>query len=164
MFDMRVDPEGNLLPGKTWDDSSGLPPAQTHMLLSMLDAPIAIDRCFVEACEDFIAGALLTELSAIESETTMPGAWITASPEDIERRMSLPAVQQVAALRVLLDQGLVEHCPRDAQADGFRIRWPELLALIKRRAQERTAGIPWPPRRPDHPSTTGPAAAPGDRS
>ncbi|MFM0239745.1 hypothetical protein [Paraburkholderia phytofirmans] len=164
MFDMRVDPEGNLLPGKTWDDSPGLPPAQTHMLLSMLDAPITIDRCFVEACEDFVAGALLTELSAIESETTVPGAWINVSPEDIERRISLPAAQQVAALRLLLDQRLVEHCPRDMQADGLRICWPELLALIKRRAQERTADVPWPPKRPDGPSATEPAVVPGDRS
>lgn len=164
MFDMRVDPEGNLLPGKTWDDSPGLPPAQTHMLLSMLDAPIAIDRCFVEACEDFVAGALLTELSTIESETTVPGAWITVSPEEIERRIALPASQQTAALRVLLDQGLVEHSPRATHADGLRIRWPELLALIRRRAQERTAGIPWPPRRPDEPSATESAVASGERS
>ncbi|PQV44155.1 hypothetical protein [Paraburkholderia sp. BL21I4N1] len=163
MFDMRVDPEGNLLPGKTWDDSPGLPPAQTHMLLSMLDAPIAIDRCFVEACEDFVAGALLTELSAIESETTAPGAWVAVSPEDIERRISLPDAQQVAALRVLVDQGLIEHSRRDAQPDEFRIRWPELLALIKRRSQERTAGIPWPPKRPDDPSRPGAAVASGDR-
>lgn len=164
MFDMRVDPEGNLLPGKTWDDSPGLPPAQTHMLLSMLDAPIAIDRCFVEACEDFVAGALLTELSTIESETTVPGAWITVSPEDIERRIALPACQQTAALRVLLDQGLVEHSPHATQADGLRIRWPELLALIRRRAQERTASIPWPPKRPHDSPKPGAAAASGERS
>ncbi|PRX92081.1 hypothetical protein [Paraburkholderia sp. BL25I1N1] len=152
MYDMRLDPQGNLLPGKTWDDSPGLPPAEAEMVLSMLDVPIAIDRCFVEVCGDLAAAAMLTELSTVESETGRHHDWLQVAPDEFARRLALTESQQRAARRLLRSKGLIAHrrC-KTLPADEFRILWPAVLALLQRKADERTAHIVWPPVRPDQP-------------
>ncbi|TCG09194.1 hypothetical protein BZM27_06570 [Paraburkholderia steynii] len=152
MYDMRLDPQGNLLPGKTWDDSPGLPPAEAEMVLSMLDMPIAIDRCFVEICGDLAAAAMLTELSTVESETGRHHDWLQVAPDEFARRLALTESQQRAARRLLRSKGLIAHRRRKTLlADEFRILWPAVLALLQRKAEERTAHIVWPPVRPDQP-------------
>ncbi|CAM2187713.1 conserved hypothetical protein [Paraburkholderia sacchari] len=152
MYDMRLDPEGSLLPGKTWDDSPGLPPAEAEMVLSMLDVPITIDRCFVEICGDFAAAAMLTELSTLESETGRQHAWLQVPPDEFERRLALTEPQQRAARRLLQSKGLIGHRRRKSpQADEFRVLWPSVVALLQRKAEERTAHIVWPPVHPCHP-------------
>lgn len=149
MYDMRLDPQGNLLPGKTWDDSPGPPPAETEMMLSMLDVPITIDRCFVEICGDLAAAAMLTELSTVESETGCHHDWFSVTPDEFERRLALTESQQRAARRLLRAKGLIAYRRRRMlPADMFRILWPAMLALLQRRAQERTVHIVWPPVRP----------------
>ncbi|MFP3562951.1 hypothetical protein [Paraburkholderia sp. SIMBA_030] len=155
MYDMRLDPQGNLLPGKTWDDSPGLPPAEAEMVLSMLDVPITIDRCFVEICSDLAAAAMLTELSTVESETGRQQVWLRIAPNEFERRLALTEPQQRAARRVLRSKGLIAHRRRKMLAtDEFRILWPAVVALLQRKARERTAHIVWPPARADRPAQT----------
>ncbi|MEC5406560.1 hypothetical protein VOM14_13470 [Paraburkholderia sp. MPAMCS5] len=152
MYDMRLDPEGNLLPGKTWDDSPGLPPAEAEMILSMLDVPITIDRCFVEICGDLAAAAMLTELSTLESETGRQHAWLRVPADEFERRLALTEPQQCAARRLLESKGLIGHRRRKTlQADEFRVLWPAVVTLLQRKAVERTAHIVWPPVHPCHP-------------
>ncbi|TGN95666.1 hypothetical protein [Burkholderia sp. USMB20] len=152
MYDMRLDPEGNLLPGKTWEDSPGLPPAEAEMVLSMLDVPITIDRCFVEICGDLAAAAMLTELSTLESDTGRQHAWLLVAPDELERRLALTELQQRAARRVLRSKGLIAHRRRKTlQADEFRVLWPAVVAQLQRKAEERTAHIAWPPVHPCHP-------------
>jgi len=156
MYDMRLDAQGNLLPGKTWDDSPGLPPAEAEMVLSMLDVPITIDRCFVEICSDLAAAAMLTELSTVESETGRQQVWLQIAPDEFSRRLALTEPQQRAARRLLRSKGLIAHRRRkalgtDSSTDEFRILWPAVVALLQRKAQERTAHIVWPPVRRDRP-------------
>ena len=152
MYDMRLDPDGNLLPGKTWEDSPGLPPAEAEMVLSMLDVPITIDRCFVEICGDLAAAAMLTELSALEGDTGCQHSWLQVAPDEFERRLALAEPQQRAARRLLRSKGLIAHRRRKTlQADEFRVLWPAVLALLQRKAEERTAHIVWPPIHPSHP-------------
>lgn len=150
MYDMRLDPEGNLLPGKSWDDPPGPPPAETELLLSMLDMPVTIDRCFVEICEDMPAAAVLTELSTIESETGRRDQWLTVTPGELERRLALSERQQRAARRVLRVKGLIGHRRTGpGAADEYRLLWPAIMAQLRQKAAERTAHIAWPPRRPE---------------
>jgi len=156
MYDMRLDPEGRLLPGRTWDDSPGLPPAEAEMVLSMLDVPITIDRCFVEICGDLAAAAMLTELSTLESDmeaqTGRRQTWLQVAPQEFERRLALTEAQQRTARRLLRSKGLIAHRRRNTPSlEEFRILWPAVLALLQQKAEERTAHIVWPPRRPDHP-------------
>lgn len=152
MYDMRLDPEGNLLPGKTWDDSPGLPPAEAETVLSILDVPITIDRCFVEICGDLAAAAMLTELSTLQSDTGCQHAWLRVAPEDFERRLALTEPQQRAARRLLRSKGLIVHRrQKTREAEEFRILWPAIVALLRRKAEERTAHIVWPPVRRSHP-------------
>ncbi|WP_395065417.1 hypothetical protein [Paraburkholderia silvatlantica] len=150
MYDMRLDPEGNLLPGNSWDDPPGPSPEKTELMLSMLDMPITIDRCFVEICGDMSAAAVLTELSTIESETGRRDQWLTVAPDDLERRLALSDRQQRAARRVLRAKGLVGHRRTGSlHADEYRLLWPAIMALLRQKAAEHTAHIAWPPRRPD---------------
>ncbi len=122
------------------------------MVLSMLDVPITIDRCFVEICGDLAAAAMLTELSTVESENGRQHAWLQITPDEFARRLALTEPQQRAARRLLRSKGLIAHRRRKAlSADEFRILWPAVLALLQRKAQERTAHIVWPPVRPDRP-------------
>jgi hypothetical protein len=150
MYDMRLDPEGNLLPGKSWDDLPGPPPEETELMLSMLDMPVTIDRCFVEICGDMPAAAVLTELSTIESETDGRNKWLTVTPGELERRLALSERQQRTARRVLRAKGLIGHRRAgSAHADEYRLLWPAIMALLRQKAAERTARIAWPPRRPE---------------
>lgn len=150
MFDMRLDPEGNLLPGKTWDDSPGLPPAETEMLLAMLDMPVTIDRCFVEICGDMAAAAILTELSTIETQTRRKDQWFPVAEDEFSHHLALSPKQQAAARRLLRAQGLIEHRRKGTPPrDEFRVLWPAILMLLRQKAAERTAHIVWPPRRAD---------------
>ncbi|MEM5386408.1 hypothetical protein VSR68_22795 [Paraburkholderia phymatum] len=151
MYDMRLDPEGNLLPGKTWSDSPGLPPAESEFILSMLDVPVTIDRCFIEICGDLAAAAMLTELSTIESETGRRDAWLPVAPDEFGRRLALSHQQQRAARRLLRAKGVVAHRSRKTvktpPIDEFRILWPAVMTLMRQKAEERTAHIVWPPQR-----------------
>lgn len=150
MFDMRLDPEGNLLPGKTWDDSPGLPPAETEMMLSMLDVPVTIDRCFVEICGDMAAAAMLTELSVIETETGRKDQWLPVRQDEFGHRLALTPAQQVAARRLLRRKGVIGYrCRGTPPVDEFRVLWPAVMMLLRQKATERTAHIAWPPQRPD---------------
>ncbi len=152
MYDMRLDPQGNLLPGKTWDDSPGLPPAEADMLLSMLDAPITIDRCFVEICGDLAAAAMLTELSTLESETGREHVWLQVAPDEFERKLALTEAQQRAARRLLRSKGLIAYRRRRTPPlEEWRILWPAVLALLQQKAEDRTAHIVWPPVRAANP-------------
>ncbi len=149
MYDMRLDPEGNLLPGKSWDDPPGLPPADTDMILSMFDMPVTIDRCFVEICGDLAAAAMLTELSTIEAETGRREQWLRVAADEFEHRLALPERQQRSARRLPRTQGIIAHRRRGAPPqDEFRILWPTVMTVMRQKAEERTAHIVWPPRRP----------------
>ncbi|MBU9477980.1 hypothetical protein [Burkholderia multivorans] len=160
MHDMRLDPEGNLLPGKTWDDSPGLPPAESELILSMLDMPVTIDRCFIEICGDLTAAAMLTELSAIESEMGRRDAWLPVAPDEFGRRLALSEQQQRAARRLLRAKGVVAHRSRKTvnapPIDEFRVLWPAVMTLMRQKAEERTARIVWPPQRPQQPERVQP--------
>ncbi|MFT4066747.1 hypothetical protein [Paraburkholderia sp.] len=150
MYDMRLDPEGNLLPGKSWDDPPGPPPEETELMLSMLDVPVTIDRCFVEICGDMPAAAVLTELSTIESETGCRDQWLAVTPGELERRLALSDRQQRAARRVLRAKGLIGHRRAGpTRADEYRLLWPAIMTLLRQKAAERTAHVAWPPRRPE---------------
>lgn len=149
MYDMRLDPEGNLLPDKTWDDSPGPPPAEAEMILSMLDMPVTIDRCFVEICGDLAAAAMLTELSTIETENGHREAWLPVDPDEFRRRLALSERQQRAARRLLRSKGVIAHrCRHTPPLDEFRILWPAVMSLLRQKAEERAAHIVWPPQRP----------------
>lgn len=150
MYDMRLDPEGNLLPGKTWDDPPGPPPADAEMILSMLDVPVAIDRCFIEICGDMAAAAMLTELSTIETETGCRDQWLAVKEAEFERRLALSLKQRLAARRLLRRKGMIEYRRRGVPPlDEYRLLWPAIMTLLRQKAAERTAHIVWPPQRPD---------------
>ncbi|MDR5645366.1 hypothetical protein [Burkholderia cenocepacia] len=150
MYDMRLDPEGKLLPGKSWSDPPGAPPVETELMLSMLDMPVTIDRCFVEICGDMPAAAVLTELSTIESETGCRDQWLAVASNELERRLALSDRQQRAARRVLRAKGLIGHRKTGpTRSDEYRVLWPVIMTLLRQKAAERTAHITWPPRRPE---------------
>ncbi|NIF78077.1 hypothetical protein F3J20_11825 [Paraburkholderia sp. Cy-641] len=150
MYDMRLDPEGNLLPGKSWNDPPGPPPAETELMLSILDMPVTIDRCFVEICGDMAAAAVLTEFSTIENETGRRDQWLPVTSRELEHRLALSDRQQRAACRVLRAKGLVGHRRTGAaRTDEYRVLWPAIMTLLRQKATERTAHIAWPPRRPE---------------
>ncbi|MDR8398426.1 hypothetical protein NE850_18970 [Paraburkholderia sp. USG1] len=150
MYDMRLDPQGNLLPGKSWDDPPGLPPAETDLMLSMLDMPVTIDRCFIEICGDLAAAAVLTELSTIEAETGSRHQWLPVAQAELARRLALSERQQRAACRVLCSRGLIGHRRTgQARVDEFRVCWLAVMTLLRQKAAERTAHIAWPPQRPE---------------
>lgn len=150
MYDMRLDPEGNLLPGKSWNDPPGPPPAEAELMLSILDMPVTIDRCFVEICGDMAAAGVLTELSTIESEAGRRDQWLPVTSRELEHRLALSDRQQRAAYRVLRARGLVGHRRTGtARTDEYRVLWPAIMTLLRQKATERTAHIAWPPRRPE---------------
>lgn len=99
-WDMRLDPFGKLLPGKSWDELPGMDPGEQEYLLAVIDRPIAIHRCLAEVTGDLSAGAILTELSVLEQERGCD--WLDVDEAEWTHRLGLSLAQQHATRRKLV--------------------------------------------------------------
>ena len=137
-WDMRLDPFGNLLPGKSWDDSPGMDPDEQEYLLAVIDRPIAIHRCLAEVAGDLSAGAMLTELSALEQERGCD--WLDIDEAEWTQRLGLSPAQQYATRRKLVRLGFLEEKRFGTVSRvHFRLVWAALDAALRRQSKERIA-------------------------
>ena len=138
-WDMRLDPFGQLLPGASWDDPpGGMDPAEQEYLLAILDKPITIHRCLAEVSGDLTAGAMLTELSALEHERGCE--WLDVDDQEWTDRLGLTPAQQLAARRRLARLGFIEERRVGNPARlHIRLVWEALDAALKRQSESRTA-------------------------
>jgi hypothetical protein len=111
---------------------------QQEYLLAIFDAPITIQRVFVELCDNLNAGAVLSELSSQEKDPAA-GEWLTVSQADWQRRLGLNAKEQREAIRLLLARGFIEAAKGNTRS-AYRLRWDAIdhavRTLAKRRASE----------------------------
>lgn len=135
-WDTRLDPFGNLLPGKSWDDPPGMDPDEQEYLLAVIDRPIAIHRCLAEVAGDLSAGAMLTELSALEQERGCD--WLDIDEAEWTQRLGLSPAQQHATRRKLVRLGFLEEKRFGTVSRvHFRLVWAALDAALRRQSKER---------------------------
>jgi len=137
-WDTRLDPFGKLLPGKSWDDQPGMDPGEQEYLLAVIDRPIAIHRCLAEVAGDLSAGAMLTELSALEQERGCD--WLDVDEAEWTHRLGLSPAQQHATRRKLVRLGFLEEkLFGNVSRVHFRLVWPALDAALRQQSQQRVA-------------------------